>query len=154
MGRSEKIAVTRKKRARAVPPAGNKLLYNSPAYKKWRLSVYKRDKFTCRLCGDKGKALNAHHILQKAKYPELIYDKNNGITLCEACHLAVTTRETVFSDLFTKILNKKLTQEYVYSLFNMISTMFPECMKIFKENNKWLKIPVMLVTQMLRQKKQ
>jgi hypothetical protein len=56
-------------------------------YKRWRFDVFFRDKFICQHCGDnKGGNLNAHHIKSFAEYPELRFEINNGITLCEECH--------------------------------------------------------------------
>jgi len=55
-------------------------------YKEWRLAVYKRDRFTCRDCGEHSRKLVAHHIKEWANHPDLRYDVSNGITLCETCH--------------------------------------------------------------------
>jgi hypothetical protein len=69
--------------------------------KTWRLSVYRRDKFTCVACGKKGcRDLNAHHLkpfylileenkitnLEDALLCEELWDIENGITLCHQCH--------------------------------------------------------------------
>ncbi len=61
----------------------------SKEYKRWRFDVFVRDNFTCqnKNCGDnKGGNLNAHHIKSFADFPELRFDVDNGITLCEDCH--------------------------------------------------------------------
>ncbi len=55
-------------------------------YSHWRLQVHERDGFTCQQCGSIGGKIEAHHVLAYAKYPELRYDVDNGVTLCRKCH--------------------------------------------------------------------
>lgn len=55
-------------------------------YKTWRKAVYKKDNYKCVKCGSK-KKLNAHHIKSWKDYPALRYEVENGITLCEECHI-------------------------------------------------------------------
>lgn len=64
----------------------SKLRRTSTDYKEWRLKVFTRDGFKCQSCGSVGRNLEAHHIKEVCDYPELIYDVNNGITLCHECH--------------------------------------------------------------------
>jgi hypothetical protein len=78
---------------------------NSPEYKQWRDTIFKRDKFTCIDCEQVGGKLEAHHIkffsdlLQEAieMFPDLpvydaamlyapLWDTNNGITYCKKHH--------------------------------------------------------------------
>lgn len=80
-------------------------------YQDWRKSVYQKDDYTCQLCGDKGKKLNADHFpipfsnivnrIRKQYGDDEIYnmiikdavflDINNGRTLCESCHIQTDT---------------------------------------------------------------
>lgn len=62
---------------------------DTQTYKEWRISVYKRDRFTCQSCGVVGNGLNAHHIIPVVVDIEKIFDINNGITLCKECHKLV-----------------------------------------------------------------
>ncbi len=55
-----------------------------PRWQKKRLLIFKRDKFTCQSCGEKGKTLHAHHS-RYFKDPWDIED-NYIITLCCDCH--------------------------------------------------------------------
>ena len=64
----------------------NLVIRASTKYNKWRISVYKRDNWTCVNCKKVGGNLEAHHIKEFSKYPELRFDINNGITLCCECH--------------------------------------------------------------------
>ena len=60
---------------------------NNTYYKEWVREVFKRDNFTCQCCGKHGGNLNAHHLYNFSEYENLRYDVENGITLCEECHL-------------------------------------------------------------------
>ena len=65
----------------------NLLFRASREYKKWRSLVFKRDGYTCVICGDNsGGNLEADHIRDFALYPEFRLNINNGRTLCTHCH--------------------------------------------------------------------
>lgn len=64
----------------------NQKLRSSAKYEQWRKSVFERDHYTCKLCGQYGGKLNADHIKAWAKYPKFRFDINNGRTLCVDCH--------------------------------------------------------------------
>lgn len=54
-------------------------------YKNWRKQVLTRDQRTCQQCGSK-RHLHAHHVLFLSTHPELMFDVDNGLTLCHPCH--------------------------------------------------------------------
>lgn len=51
-----------------------------------RLACFERDDYTCRSCGQRGGKLNAHHVWPFHRFPELIYEVSNLVTLCKSCH--------------------------------------------------------------------
>lgn len=66
-------------------------LRNSDEYKLWRSRVFERDGWTCQTCQKKGIYLEAHHKipfckLLKTEFEYLIFDMDNGVTLCKNCH--------------------------------------------------------------------
>lgn len=85
-------------------------LRKSEEWKNWREHVFQRDNYTCQLCGEKGLELHPHHILQKCDYPDLIFEVDNGITLCKDCHRSkgVHSYKSIFVGLFRTLVEKNL----------------------------------------------
>lgn len=67
----------------------NKEMRHSTEYSEWRNKVFKRDNYTCQICGQTGGDLNAHHKKSFKNYPKQRLNVNNGITLCIKCHKKV-----------------------------------------------------------------
>lgn len=78
-----------------------------PKYKQWRFNVYKRDNWTCQTCGKMASGqLQAHHIkpfseilrefniktIEDSISCSLLWDTDNGVTLCQECHLLTRTQ--------------------------------------------------------------
>lgn len=71
-------------------------------YRLWRNDIYVRDDYTCQACFAKGGRLHAHHkksfriialehkldSVRAALACQELWDRNNGLTLCKACHKA------------------------------------------------------------------
>lgn len=79
--------------------------YEDPVYKKFRLSVLKRDKYTCQMCSCK-KGLNVHHIIKWALASSLRFDVSNGITLCKSCHKNISGKESSYISYFNEIVRR------------------------------------------------
>jgi len=120
--------------------------YNSPEWKRWRTHIFYRDYFTCQFCGTKGK-INAHHIKRKVDRPDLAYTTKNGITLCVTCHAIVTDREQVFEQLFTKIVNMKLTSLYVIKFLEYLIVSSPIVVLELKHNDRWENVMKFLINK-------
>lgn len=58
---------------------------NSAKYKDWRYNVKQRDGFKCIICSNSYR-ISAHHIKKWKDFPDLRFDVNNGLTLCNICH--------------------------------------------------------------------
>jgi 5-methylcytosine-specific restriction endonuclease McrA len=75
-----------------------------PEMVEWRNFIFSRDKFTCRHCNTIGGKLHAHHKAPYSLFPELKWQKDNGITLCEPCHKEIhKTSVELFGGLTKKI---------------------------------------------------
>lgn len=79
--------------------------YDDPEYKKFRVKVLKRDKFTCQMCKSK-KKLNVHHVMKWSSAASLRYDESNGITLCYKCHKDITGKESSYVNYFNEIIRR------------------------------------------------
>lgn len=65
-----------------------------PKYKAWRKTVVSIG--FCKSCGSRND-LQAHHVLPKIKFPNLIHDIDNGICLCRSCHKRLHSKRTNFA---------------------------------------------------------
>jgi len=78
-----------------------KAIRHSNKYKEWRISIMKRDNYTCQKCGERGGWKEVDHylisfatIIKECKIKTLedafncnkLWDINNGRTLCRKCH--------------------------------------------------------------------
>lgn len=63
----------------------------NPKYKAWRKAVVSVG--YCKSCGSKT-GLQAHHVLPKSKFPNLIHDIDNGVCLCRSCHVRLHSKGT------------------------------------------------------------
>jgi hypothetical protein len=63
-------------------------IYKRDTYEniKWRISIFKKDEYTCKVCSQKGGDLNAHHFENYSTNKEKRFDINNGVTMCLKCH--------------------------------------------------------------------
>ena len=74
---------------------------NLSEYSQWRSDIFKRDKFTCQICGVKGGYLEVDHYpkmrseimkeyniksVEDALICTELWSRNNGRTLCRPCH--------------------------------------------------------------------
>lgn len=66
---------------------GEKLARRAPLVLAWRAEVFKRDGYTCQKCQERGGLLRAHHVLNFSTHPDLRFILENGITLCDGCHV-------------------------------------------------------------------
>ena len=78
---------------------------NNPEYKQWRIKVWARDNFKCKILNnDCDGRIEAHHILSWSTYPELRYNINNGITLCHAHHPRKRAEEKLLIPDFQRLV--------------------------------------------------
>jgi transposase/5-methylcytosine-specific restriction endonuclease McrA len=56
-------------------------------YRNWIKKVFKRDNYTCQICGDRtSDNLSPHHLNGYDNFEDQRTDVDNGITLCKDCH--------------------------------------------------------------------
>lgn len=75
-----------------ITPENHKIR-TSLEYKLWRKAVFERDDYRCMDCGIRNGEIEADHILQFSKYPQLRFVLENGQVLCKSCHKAKTRFE-------------------------------------------------------------
>jgi len=85
---------------------------SNPCYKEWRINVYKRDNYMCKLKNNECDGrIEAHHILPWRDFENLRYEVNNGITLCAFHHPRRKEKEYQMVPYFTSIINSSWAQE-------------------------------------------
>lgn len=85
--------------------------HNDPRWKMWRCHVYRRDEYTCQMCLQKPDRKNRnwlepHHIVKKSVRHDLMFDVDNGISLCNRCHRSLNFKEELFAPQFHAYIAK------------------------------------------------
>jgi len=84
----------------------NEKKHLSSKYMGWVGSVKSRDGWKCKIANsDCNGRLEAHHILNWTDYPELRYEINNGITLCQAHHPKKWAKEKELISTFQELVS-------------------------------------------------
>lgn len=92
-------------RSLLVPTRGK----DNREYREWSRSVKNRDNWNCMISDENCNGrLEAHHILPWANYPELRYETNNGITLCQYHHPHKKDDVINLAPTFQKLVSKFL----------------------------------------------
>lgn len=81
----------------------------APEWRVWRAAIFARDHHTCVMCWkarshNRRTKYDPHHILRKADRPDLMYDVNNGVTLCRPCHRKTFRKEAQFAPQFVRYI--------------------------------------------------
>lgn len=77
----------------------------------WEAKVIERDGMKCKWCEKENSysnRLEAHHILpvRFIDNPDDLFSMENGITLCNDCHLKIHYRELEYADFFRELLKR------------------------------------------------
>lgn len=82
----------------------NKRIRRSIEFVEWRNTVFERDNYTCQLCGQHGGILHPHHIEKFSDNIDKRFSVENGITLCEFCHVGIVNyHEQEWINYFSQI---------------------------------------------------
>lgn len=110
-----------------VPKAPKIITRDDFKSKDLSLRCFKRDKFTCRICGKKDQTFEAHHLLPWSWETTTRLDLHNLITVCkDTCHLPKmhnNNPKTINMDLTMVLLIenlnrlKKIANAQAYLLF-------------------------------------
>ena len=112
----------------ANPKLWNKVK-SSDQYHKWKLAVRKKCNYKCQSCGllkktNRKVRFDCHHIKPKALFVRSIFSLNNGVLLCQACHIEAhkvmlvefphystkkTASDAYLNKLIARLTFKKLT---------------------------------------------
>lgn len=66
-------------------PEGTRIRQSAEG-KAWTYDILAKANFTCVKCNERGGKLHAHHLNGFNLFPELRFDLDNGVCLCESCH--------------------------------------------------------------------
>jgi hypothetical protein len=72
-------------------------LLKDPRWQKKRLEIFKRDNFTCRVCGSTENTLHVHHKEYHYNKSPWSYKNDNYLTVCESCHSIITYYKKEYS---------------------------------------------------------
>ena len=110
-----------------------------PKWQKKRLEIMKRDRFTCKLCGDKETQLHIHHKEYINGNDPWDYDNKLLITLCEDCHTEIENIKKDDPDIIFESIHIYKSNHWTDgSKIMFVSAPFNCSMIIYNKNGTWL----------------
>lgn len=87
----------------------------TPEWIAWRRAIYMRDRHICVMCRkhrsqNRAHKYDPHHIIRKALRPDLMYDIDNGVTLCRPCHKKTFRNEEAYAPQFMRYVQALKTR--------------------------------------------
>jgi transposase/ribosomal protein L37AE/L43A len=116
-----------------IPGMVNSYRCTTPEHIEWRDAVFERDHYTCQKCGATNTIMHPHHIVPFADHPEVAYELDNGITLCEGCHYTVTGHEYDYIQQFAAITQPHLRDHEVIESMPWEAPLPPLSDKLFPD---------------------
>ena len=84
---SESLKGERNPRWRGGVTEATKKIRYSREGRVWRKAVLERDNYLCGHCKGNKELMEAHHVKEFHHHPELRFDVDNGLALCNPCHI-------------------------------------------------------------------
>ena len=116
-----------------IPGMVNGFRCTTPEHHEWKFAVFDRDHRTCQKCGATNTMMQAHHIVPYADHPEIGYELDNGITLCEYCHKSIRGREYDYLEQFAAITQPHLRDHEVIESMPWEAPLPPLSDKLFPD---------------------
>jgi len=102
--------------------------FNAPEWIRLRKEVFEVSNYTCLACGKWGGQIELHHLLPVSLFPEYMFNKDNVIVLCRACHsktdtygLSLVRKRDEFREQLSKLTLSQVREETLVKVQRLVA---------------------------------